>query len=169
MVSPAPNIAEKPADNLLALLKDIHPAAPADWWPPAPGWWVLTIVITILLIWLGNKLYRAWKRYRFKVMVKAMLVDIFQRRAEQPRELLMELNQLFKRWLTSQGAQGLQQLSGAGWAAYLQGGTPVSDTERKAIETLATAQYQTDFPDYDAELLQSWALRWLDTRVVVNG
>ncbi|MCF6264504.1 MAG: DUF4381 domain-containing protein [Xanthomonadales bacterium] len=169
MVNPTPNTVEKSADNLLGLLKDIHSAAPADWWPLAPGWWILTIAIVILLSWLGKRLYRAWKRYRFKVMVKTMLVDIFQTYSEQPRELLVELNQLFKRWLTNQGAHGLQQLSGAAWAAYLQGGTSVNEAEQKVIETLATAQYQTDIPVYDVELLKAWALRWLAARVVING
>jgi len=169
VVNPLSNNTEKPADSLLAVLKDIHSAAPADWWPPAPGWWILTIVTVILLSWLGKKLYRVWKRYRFKVMVKAMLVDVFQSHSEQPRQLLVELNQLFKRWLSSQGAHGLQQITGTAWAAYLQAGTSVNEAEKKAIETLATAQYQTGVPVYDAELLQTWALRWLDARVVMNG
>lgn len=169
MANPAPSSVEKPAENLLGLLKDIHPAAAADWWPPAPGWWVLIISTAILLSWLGIKLYRAWKRYRFKVMVKAMAHDVFQQHSEQPRELLVELNQIFKRWLSSQGMQGVQNLSGAAWAAYLQGGTPVNEAEISAIEILATAQYQPDLPIYDAAVLQSWALRWLDKQVVING
>ncbi len=169
MASPDSNRVEKSADSLLALLKDIHPAESAAWWPPAPGWWLLVIVTAVICWWLGNKLFKAWKRYRFKKMVKAMLAELFQRQAGQPRELLVELNQLFKRWLASQGGQSAQHLTGVDWAQYLQDGMHSSAAEKAVIETLACAQYQLEVPDYDIQLLEAWAQRWLNSREMLRG
>lgn len=169
MASPDFNTTAQSADSLLALLKDIHPAESASWWPPAPGWWILAFVSAVLLWWLGNKLFKAWKRYRFKLMVKAMLAALFQQHADQPRELLVELNQLFKRWLGSQGIQGVQHLAASDWAAYLQSDMAVSEAEKTVIETLASAQYQSLVPDYDIELLKAWSQRWLNSREMNRG
>jgi len=98
-----------------------------------------------------------------------MLAELFQRQAGQPRELLVELNQLFKRWLASQGGQGVQHLTGAEWAQYLQDGMHPSSAENAVIETLACAQYQLEVPDYDVQLLQAWAQRWLNSREMLRG
>lgn len=169
MASPDPENIEISADSILALLKDIHPAETAAWWPPAPGWWLLTFITAVVLWWLGNKLLKAWKRYRLKVMARAMLFDLFQRQAGQPRELLAELNQFFKRWLASQGGQNVQYLSSTDWAQHLQNEMNVSAKEVAVIETLTSAQYQSEVPAYDVELLQSWALRWLNLQEVRHG
>ncbi|MGV6806815.1 MAG: DUF4381 domain-containing protein [bacterium] len=36
--------------NPLDQLRDIHLPDPVAWWPPAPGWWLLGIVIAILIL-----------------------------------------------------------------------------------------------------------------------
>ncbi|MGD2138441.1 MAG: DUF4381 family protein, partial [Gammaproteobacteria bacterium] len=37
------------ADDPLAALRPLHPPAPVEWWPPAPGWWVLGVLLLALL------------------------------------------------------------------------------------------------------------------------
>ena len=47
--------------DLLAQLRDIHlPATPA-WWPPQPGWWLISIALLAAGLWLLLRL-PAWKR-----------------------------------------------------------------------------------------------------------
>jgi hypothetical protein len=42
-------------------LRDLALPAPAPWWPPAPGWWILGAgLVTAGLV----ALWRAWRRYR---------------------------------------------------------------------------------------------------------
>ena len=53
--------------DLLSQLRDIHSAAPVSWWPPAPGWWVLGLLLLVLLAWLGRRVvahYRVHQRRR---------------------------------------------------------------------------------------------------------
>ena len=50
----------------LAQLRDIHLPEPISWWPPAPGWWILALLLISALSyglyrffqWRNNNLYR---------------------------------------------------------------------------------------------------------------
>ena len=47
--------------DLLAQLKDIHVPLEPLWWPPAPGWWLLCLVVLILIS-LALRWLRGWLR-----------------------------------------------------------------------------------------------------------
>lgn len=54
----------------LAQLRDIHLPPAITWWPPAPGWWILTIVLLAALVfglrWLIKR--RAHNYYRSEAL-----------------------------------------------------------------------------------------------------
>ncbi len=148
-------------DNILKLLKDIHPSAAAEWWPPAIGWWLLAAILLALGVWLLRKALAAWRRYRFRLHTEAAVKHIFSSYSQQSRQLLVELNQLLKRWLAYLGQSG-GNLTGSDWAEFLlDSSVTPSVAERVEIELLTSAHYQAEVPELDTQILRDWALRWV--------
>ena len=54
--------------DLLSQLRDIHAAAPVSWWPPAPGWWVLALLVLVLLVWAGRRMLARFRVYRLSLI-----------------------------------------------------------------------------------------------------
>lgn len=74
-------------------LRDIHWPDPVSWWPPAPGWWLLGLLILLVL------LSSAWA-------IRVMLKPSVSREAKQ------HLQRITSEWLDTQHhEQYLQQLS----------------------------------------------------------
>ncbi len=103
----------------LSQLRDIHAAPPVPWWPPAPGWWLLAVLVLILLTWLGR---RVLARIRVHQRRKQMLgwidhlnTTIDPRR--DPQAWLSTLNRIFKLVaLRAFPGQHCAALAGSDWA-----------------------------------------------------
>ena len=44
-------------DDLIALLEPLREPSPVQWWPPAPGWWLLALLLIIGAV----ALWRVWR------------------------------------------------------------------------------------------------------------
>lgn len=49
-------------EDPLSELADIHLPAEVSFWPPAPGWWVVAVLVLAALAYGGFLLYRRWQR-----------------------------------------------------------------------------------------------------------
>lgn len=47
-------------------LNDIVAPGPVPWWPPAPGWYVVLLVLAVLLLWGAFRFVRGWRRDRYR-------------------------------------------------------------------------------------------------------
>lgn len=143
--------------QLLSQLRDIHGAPEAPFWPPAPGWWVLAVLVLLALAWTLRRLWRVWARRRRR---RALLDHLGALREEHdPREApqawLAAVNRLLKvtAMRERQGtAPGV--LKGDDWTAFLGGGAP------GAFAPLAAGPYQPR-PEFDAEALERAAADWI--------
>jgi len=148
--------------ELLAQLRDIHTADGVSWWPPAPGWWLLALMLLAILVWLGRLLL---SRFRDRQRCKQMLAWVDHLNANvdpqrDPQAYLSTLNRIFKLIaLRAFPDQSCAALNGRDWADFLidkMAGSPSAD----ALNILATGPYDPA-PDFDPVLLSDLTRRWI--------
>lgn len=149
----------------LSQLRDYHLPDPVDWWPPAPGWWVLTILIIAVLSALVHWL---WKQHRGRAALRQARRELLQLRTEHTRNaddaaLLRGLSRLLRRFALARfPREQVAGLSGEAWLAFLdQYG--VGDTFSKGPgRILLDAPYRRDSQVNGTmllDLVQAWIQR----------
>jgi hypothetical protein len=102
-------------------LRDIHLPAAAPFWPPAPGWWLLALLLLALLAWcavLAVRHYRV-RRHRSRIFAALAQLETGLDRERTP-ERLAAISILLRRLaLTRYPRERVAPLSGAGWLAFL--------------------------------------------------
>jgi len=148
--------------DLLSQLRDIHAAAPVSWWPPAPGWWLLAVLVLILLTWLGR---RVLARIRVHQRRKQMLgwIDHLNTTIDpqrDPQAWLSTLNRIFKLVaLRAFPGQHCAALAGSDWAEFLIAKMEnVQSVESLAV--LASGPYDPA-PDFDPATISALARVWI--------
>jgi hypothetical protein len=143
-------------------LRDIHLPEASLWWPPAPGWWllpVLLLVIAILLRW-------AIRRIRHKPLKRICLQELQGIRknlasGENAKTVLADTAALLRRTLLAyQGRVGFAATSGDDWLRQLQNlgqGQVFSEVQ---LELLGHGRYQREFECDIEDLLQACE-RWM--------
>lgn len=152
------------ADNsqLLSQLIDIHATGEPSAWPPAPGWWVLGLLLLLVLLWLARVVVRRVAVRRRKRRWLQALDTLWARHdpGNRPHEYLAGLNRLFRAVaLKAFPETGCARLQGVEWVAFLSGLMP-GDTDPGALDALASGPYEP-VPDFDAEALERLARTWV--------
>ena len=123
----------------LAALRPLHPPAPVDWWPPAPGWWVLAVLL-LVLTGLG------WWYHRRTALRRAALKELRQleRNETDATRLASGVNQLLRRVaLACFPRRQVAALSGAAWLRFLDtssGGTGFCSGPGRVLATAPFAR-----------------------------
>jgi hypothetical protein len=103
-------------------LYDIIPPPPVPWWPPAPGWYVVGVVVLALAVWAGWSWWRRWQAAAYRRAALAVLQQLKTRAADEAQRTsaLRELPELVKRTaLAAFPRQQVAALSGVTWLAFL--------------------------------------------------
>lgn len=149
-------------------LRDIHLPDPVSWWPPAPGWWILTgsLVLIAALYFIIKKI-----RQR-KQLQKAALreLDMIRKQYESSndsRALIQSLSVLLRRSSISfYPRHDVASLTGKKWLQHLD-----NTAEKKGFldnEILITAPYlpTNSKLDINAEVLVDLCESWLRVQPV---
>ena len=149
--------------QLLEQLRDIHGAAPPGWWPPAPGWWLVGLLVLVALVFLarwGLRRLAAWRRRRAWLQ-RLAAVDRRWNPAEQSREYLADINRLF-RAIALQAFPGgsCARLEGEQWVEFIRRELPEAGAA-PALGALASGPYQPA-PQFDAPALLALARAWVN-------
>jgi hypothetical protein len=101
-------------------LRDIHLPPTPSWFPPAPGWWLLALVLLVAIALGVRMLLRQWRERRWRQRVATELDRIAAMHAAQPDtvRLAADVSQLLRRasLLIEPNAAALQ---GDAWLAFL--------------------------------------------------
>lgn len=148
--------------DLLSQLRDIHAAPAAPLWPPAPGWWVLAMMLVIglfLLFRQGLKRYRAQQRRQ--ALIK--FVDRVEQQLDpalEPQEFLSSLNRVIKIVaLRAFPDNHCALMQGREWTDFVQikigDKGPVGE-----LSALADGPYQQS-PSFNPAALTEMTRRWI--------
>jgi len=134
----------------LAQLLDIHAAAEPGLWPPAPGWWLLGLVLLVLLFFGIRRLVNRLSVHRRRQTWLRELVALPAAHdpGADPHGYLASVNRLF-RAVALRAFPGTEcaRLEGERWVAFISGLMP-EGTDSAALSVLARGPYEPE-PDFD--------------------
>jgi len=145
---------------LLAQLKDVHAPPTPGLWPPAIGWWLLTLLVVGVTVFSVMALVR-WRRRTAWRRLALREFEQLQRSYLQSASLktLTDISGLLKRCAASALNQPtLLSATGEQWAKYLA--EPAELLQPDEIELLADGHYQANCPKLDAAALKRIE-RWI--------
>lgn len=150
-------------------LRDIHAAAPLDWWPPAPGWWVLGLLSLLLAVWVTRLLWVQYRVWCLKQALKAEYAGILSH-YESNRDgirLLADSATFLRRVLVHIGPHQSQAgVVGEAWAHYLGNLFPGDQQMQLLCNELASNAYQKNPVEVDPARLRDLTFRWIDRCVI---
>lgn len=155
-----------PEAGLLSQLRDIQSAPVVPWWPPAPGWWVLALLVIIVLYFLVRKLQA---RHRVHQRRKQLLgfINLLEQVVDpvnSPQEYLSALNRIFKIVaIRAFPDAACAHMQGQEWTDFLQQKLNQKTGRSGGFETLeilSRGPYQP-FASFDSESLASAARQWV--------
>ena len=148
--------------DLLSQLRDINTTPAVSWWPPAPGWWLLAVLVLLLLAWLGR---RGLKSFQIQKRRKQMLAWIEHLNTaidaqREPQAYLSTLNRIFKLVaLRAFPERHCASLAGQEWVDFLV--AQIGDTDTADfLDVLATGPYDPA-PQFDADTLSELTRLWI--------
>jgi len=145
-------------------LEDIILPPPVGIWPPAIGWWVLSLIIVVAIVaavwWLKH-----WRRDReLRQQAKTLLSDA--RRAYASKgdicDYCKDVNHILKRYARArEAAPSVQALSGSAWATWLNQQTREAIFTDELLGAVADGPYRP-IAELDPDRLERAARQWLN-------
>lgn len=144
-------------------LRDIHLPGPVSWWPLAPGWWILMLLIFIsialvLFFIRRRRLHRISATYLARQELERIKTDY--KLIQNKVVLVKELSELIRRLSISiYKRDEIASLTGQDWLEFLDQSIDNNLFSVGIGRVLIEAPYQ-DKPDYDSAeliiLISSW-------------
>ena len=137
-----------------------------SWWPTAPGWKALAIIIVILLLFLCVRWIKRWWRNRYRREALRQLQQVQHHAGKQLQEVVAILPYYLKvTALQAYPRQAVASLSGDNWLAFLDkqySGAAFSEgIGRKLLAVAYLPQDQWQLSEKDSEALISMSRSWI--------
>lgn len=161
----ASTLPTNPHAQALGELRDIHLPEPISWWPLAPGWYVVGLLVIITLLTMVYFLVRYYKNTRAKRQALRLLTDYRQQYEGEGNSQLSaaRVSELLKRVaLVYFPRSKVASLQGHEWIAFLNSSSKGLDFEQVRTELL-DVPYQPMKP-HDLNRLFQMAHQWIRQR-----
>ena len=149
-------------ENPLVNLKDIHLPPPVSFWPPAPGWWILAVLLISFLFFGGVRFYRRHKKKKPKTEALRILknLQILYENSQDEVVSLRNLSNLLRRTaLTFYDNDEVASLQGSSWLEFLDKTGKTKEFSQGAGKVLGNEVFQQKVnPDMNAlfPLVKKW-------------
>lgn len=146
-------------ESLLDQLKDLHGPAAISWWPPAPGWWIVGIIILVCIIMAVRQAFKWHKKNAWKRQAIKELEGLKRQYLNKPSsQSLTEIICLLKRCASSAAQdRTVLALNSADWKTYLKSSPAMfNDSE---LDTLCFGHYQKEILTLDVDMfvkIEKW-------------
>ncbi len=148
----------------LSALRDIHLPPHVEFWPPAPGWWVLAAILLALLVFALFRAWKHWKSYAPRRSAIRELAHITEdwRQTGNSSLALRKISTLLRR-LAVAADPSAASLTGTAWLQHLDSQTGGNRFMKGPAQVLAEGPYQSSCketlePVLDA--VHAWIRRW---------
>jgi len=144
-----------PAD---LVLRDIHAVPATPWWPPAPGWWIVCVLLLAAIAILAAM---AWRR-RARRRAIARVFDAAFAAAPTPAAQVAAMSELLRRAARLRDPQA-DRYEGEHWRAHLDAGAKQPLFDGEAGTLLLEGAFRRDVdPDAVAALRDRARRRYLE-------
>lgn len=131
-------------------LRDIHLPLEPSWWPPAPGWWLLALLLVLALAWLLSR----WLQGRRIARARRVLLRELDAacRLDGGAAQVAAMSELLRRAARRHAPQAVS-LRDEAWLAFLDGDDPSRAFRDGPGRVLLDGPYRHDVdPDAAAAL-----------------
>lgn len=159
----------------LSQLADIHLPEPVGFWPPAPGWWVLFVVLCLTTYFVSKRSYASWRLRRtcsFALRELDACLQTFQQsiaglngEALDARRLdfVNDVNSVLRRVALKQFPdQAPAGIGGQDWIAFLRTHGNASMLDDRLAQTLSQGRFARHW-DVDDKALYAMAHQWISS------
>lgn len=142
-------------------LRDLHLPEQIGWWPLAPGWWFVLLVVATLV---GYGIWRAYKRRQRNAPRRYALRALARYEREylkhrNPVTLGKQLSELLRRGMLAYAQRDeVAGVTGEAWLEWLDRGLPLPYFHTEGGKSLLQLPYRDpagDFSDVDIDALLS--------------
>lgn len=111
-----------PQQNLLADLRGLHEPDPVSAWPPAPGWWIVALLVLFALVYFYIKAvrYNRKRAYRRDAIHELMLAREDYRSTGDGHAYAQQILELLKRTALTAYPNDSQRIAGLHGTAWLK-------------------------------------------------
>lgn len=143
-------------------LRAIHAPPPPELWPPAPGWWLVAVVLGAALVFLGLRGYRHYRLRRQRRQVLAVLDGLATAYSEADAQgFVTDVSMLLRRVALARfPRKQVASLLGTDWLGFLDETGGDGAFMAGPGQVLATGPYAAQV-EVDAEALTALARVWI--------